>query len=557
MSPRLRSLLPVVSSVLLAAAGWAASASPEGGDFMRAWSSISGEGLARHIEVLAADDFEGREPGTEGERKTLAYLESAFRAAGAEPGWHDTFLQPVPLVEITRDRAPSFAVSGAGRPGRFTHETDFTASAGGPRAEIALAGVPIVFAGLGLTAPEYGWDDYASADVRGAAVMLLRGEPPASDTSVFQGRALTVHGLPGTKYENAARRGARAAIVVHTDATAGFPWSVMTGGGTGRTQNFLADSAGPPRLELVVHVNEPAARRLLAAAGLDLDTLIARAGRRGFRAIPTPLAAAARWRGTSRPITSHNVIAKVRGREAPDECVIYTGHWDHVGTNPALTGDTIFNGAVDNATGTAALLELARAFASLPSPPRRTVYFVATTAEEKGLLGAEHLATHPVAPLERTAAVLNLDALFPFGAFDAMTVTGFGASEIEDDLAVAAARLGRVLQDDSSPEAGAYYRSDHYPFAKRGVPALFAVGNPRFDRTPPDTAQLARFERYLAGGYHKPADEYDPATWDLAGIEGDVRAYFETGYRIAHDRRFPNWRYGNEFRALRDAMRAR
>jgi Zn-dependent M28 family amino/carboxypeptidase len=306
----------------------------------------------------------------------------------------------------------------------------------------------------------------------------------------------------------------------------------------------------------VIHMNEPAGRRLFERAGLDFDAMMLAANVRGFKAVSTPLQARLDHDAEVRTITSHNVIAHIPGRDPGDECVIYTGHWDHVGRNDQLEGDKIFNGAVDNATGTAALLTLARAFATLPEPPRRSIYLVATTAEEKGLLGAEYLARHPIVSLEQTVAVLNLDALFPFGEFDAMTVTGFGASEIEDVLAASAGRLGRTLQPESSPEVGAYYRSDHYPFAKRGVPALFAVGNPRRDRADADTVALNRFRNYVAHGYHKPADEYDAATWDMRGIEGDVRVYFETGWRIAESELYPNFRYGNEFRPLRDRMRA-
>ncbi len=518
-------------------------------------SSIRAEDLARHIEVLASDAFEGREPGTAGEEKTLAYLVDAFRRCGAAPGMPDGYLQEVPLVEAERTGTPHFSVAGGKKKSpKFVFEEDFVALAGRPIEEVDLRDVPLVFVGHGISADEFGWDDYRGASVQGAAVVLLRGEPSA-DSTLYRGRALTVHGLSSTKYENAARRGARAAVVVHTEASAGYPWSVMSGGGLGRSQHFL-ESRGEPELELVVHANEAAVRRLFDAAGLDFDTAAANAGRAGFAAAPLGLKANASAAYTNRRIRSHNVVAKVVGREAPDECILYTGHWDHVGRNDALEGDTIFNGAVDNATGTAGILELAEAFASVKTAPRRTVYFVATTAEEKGLLGSEFLARNPVRPLAETVAVINLDALFPFGSYGAMTVTALGSSEIEDVLAEAAAKAGRILQDDGSPEAGAFYRSDHYPFAKRGVPALFAVGNPLPDEAPEGSAMAARFAAYLADGYHKPADEYDPETWDLSGVETDVRTFFETGWRLAEDVRFPNWRYGNEFRALRDRMRS-
>ncbi|MGQ0720583.1 MAG: M28 family peptidase [Candidatus Eiseniibacteriota bacterium] len=541
--------LPIVVLILVAASAHAGPAVPEG-----VLESIRSEDLARHIEVLASDEFEGREPGTPGQEKTLRYLGAAFRRIGVEAGTPTGYLQRVPLVEVRGEGAPEFSMAGGTTSETFAFGEDFVPLAGKPAKEFDLRHLPLVFAGHGITAEEFGWDDYAGAGVDGAAVMLLRGEP-AADSTLFRGRALTVHGLSSTKYENAARRGARAAIVVHTEASAGYPWSVMTGGGLGGSQHFLED-AGADALDLAVHLNEPAARRLLAAAGADYDTLVERASRAGFSATPLGLTVSAAARFTTRDITSYNVVARIEGREAPQECVLYTAHWDHVGRNDELAGDPIFNGAVDNATGTAGLLEIAEAFVALPQGPRRTVLFVATTAEEKGLLGSEYLARNPLVPLAATVGVINLDALFPFGAFGAMTVTALGSSEIEDVLAESAAKVGRVLQDDGAPEAGAFYRSDHYPFAKRGVPALFAVGNPRPEEAPEGSEMAARFAAYLADGYHKPGDEYDAATWDLRGVETDVRVLFETGWCLAEDVRFPNWRYGHEFRALRDRMRA-
>ena len=249
------------------------------------------------------------------------------------------------------------------------------------------------------------------------------------------------------------------------------------------------------------------------------------------------------------------MIGRIDGRDAPLECVVYTAHWDHVGRNPSVEGDQIFNGAVDNATGTAALLELIDAFAALPRPPRRSVYFVATTAEEKGLRGAEYYASHPLCPLASTVAVLNLDALFPYGPWAHMTSVGFGLSALEDRLVETAADFGRTIQPDTTPELGAFYRADSYPFVKRGVPALFAVGNPGLEE-PEDSDANRRLLAYGQQHYHRPSDEYDPGTWDLRGVEGDVRVYFELGRRLAEGVDFPNWRPETEFRRLRDAMRS-
>lgn len=551
---------PVVASVLGLACALHGAATPASEvatpPFLPAWHGIRAAEIGRHVEVLASDAYSGREPGTAGEDSALVYLEQAFAAAGAVPGNAGSWRQAVPLVEVTATGTARLLVRDAR--GRWTPTAgkEFVARFGRPLEQVELTDVPLVFAGFGVTAPEYGWDDYGGARVDGAAVLLLRGEPgDPADSTTFLGRAITTHALPQSKAKNAARHGARLSVTVHTDSSAGHPWSTLGGGGLGRTQMFLAEDVGGDALDGSVHLSEPAVRALVARAGHDFDDLVARARRPGFRPVALGTRVSLSSRARTRALVSHNVIARIEGREAPDECVLYTAHWDHVGTNPSLPGDTIFNGAVDNATGTAGLLELAQAFAELPEPPRRSVLFVATTCEEKGLLGSEHLSRHPVVPLRNTVAVINLDALFPFGSFRGMAVPGFGASEIEDVLALAARRVDRVLLPDDQPQAGAYYRSDHYPFAEKGVPAVFAVGNPRPEDFARDPVVTKRFTDYMVSGYHKPGDEYDAATWDLRGVEEDVRVLFETGWRLADDRRFPNWYYGNQFRAKRDAMR--
>ncbi len=525
--------------------------------FDSAYASITRAELARHIETLASDAFEGREPGTEGERKTIEYLRAAFAAAGAAPGVGGSYFQEVPLLEMRRDRDPILELVHGGKSERLKLNRDFVAFAGGATAAVSITAADLVFVGYGITAPEQGWDDYAGVDVRGKVVVALRGEPSRTDNApgFFKGVELTRHGIQPSKYETAAAHGARGVILIHTDKSAGYPWSVLTGGGVGSAQQFIDDGTAKPKLEIVVHVPEGVGDRLLKASSQGLDEATRRANTPGFRAFALPQRATAGYVSRVRKIRSKNVVAMIRGSSAPEECVVYTAHWDHIGRNDQLKGDQIFNGAVDNATGTSALIELAQAYAKLPRAPRRSVIFIATTAEEKGLLGAEYHADHPVCALPKTAAVLNLDAHFPFGAFDAMTVPGLGASEVETVLAKAAARLGRVLQPDSEPQAGAYYRSDHYPFAKRGVPAIFAVGTPR-DTVSENDPVMKRFVDYVTTKYHKVTDEYDAATWDLRGVEDDVKVYFETGLTIANDTRFPNWFDGNEFRSIRDVMRA-
>lgn len=541
-----------------AALGAILSVAPRAGgatsEAAQAVQTITRQDLAHHIEILASDAFEGREPGTPGEAKTLDYLVGEFQRIGVAPGNGGSYLQKVPMVEVTPGPPPAFSIQADAAVVTFEPRAEFLVGPGRPVGRVSIRNAPVVFAGYGIQAPEYGWDDYAGADLRGAVVIVMRTEPASeTDSLFFRGRDLTAHGAGAAKYDLAAKLGARAILVIHTEATAGYPWSTLSGGG-GNSQMFLADRRRATQLELVAHVSEPAARKLFAAAQLDFDALTARAGTPGFAAVPTKIAASFDWSGHTRRVTSHNVVAYIRGREAPDECILHTAHWDHVGRNPKLQGDQIFNGAVDNATGTAALLELAEAYRALPRPPRRSVYFIATTAEEKGLKGAEYYTRHPIVPLAKTAAVLNMDAHFPFGSYTYMTTLGLGLSELDDILAASAAGFGRQLQPDPMPEAGAFYRADTYPFVKIGVPALFSVGGPGPDE-PEDSALNQRFADYIQHGYHKPADEYDAATWDLSGVEGDTRVYFETGRRIAEDSQFPNWRYGTEFRRLRDAMR--
>lgn len=524
----------------------------EDAGFLAAYETITAAELGHHVEVLASDEFEGRDTGTAGETKTINYLKAEFSAAGARPGNGRSYFQDVPLTEIERQDAPSLAFVKGGAAESFVYEDDFVAFAGGASAKVNLRNADVVFVGYGIDAPELGWNDYAGVDVTGKVVVALRGEPNREgDDTFFAGPALTRHGSQPTKYDTAKAHGARAVILVHTEESAGYPWSVM--GGISAKQHFIK-KAGEPDLDVVMHLNEEATTRLFAAASLNFSDEFDSAAQDGFRAKALPVKVNATYNGALRKIQSKNVIAKFAGAEAPDECVIYTAHWDHVGRNDTLEGDQIFNGAVDNATGTAGLLELAEAYAALPAPPRRSVYFIATTAEEKGLLGADYYADNPICPLENTAAVINLDALFPFGPFTALTVTALGSSEVEDELAAAAKRRGRVLQDDSNPGVGAYYRSDHYPFAKRGVPAVFAVGAPLLEEITEGSDVLARYMDYGQNKYHKVDDEYDAATWDMRGIEGDVRIFFEAGYRIANTSRFPNWRYNNQFRAIRDEM---
>ena len=523
-----------------------------------AYRSITADDLAGHIEILSSDDFLGRGPGTEGEDKTVDYLVNAFQAAGASGGYKNKFTQKVPLTEITRIPGGQFNIHSASEKLEFTEFDDFVNFDGQGDGSADITNAPLVFVGYGITAPEYGWDDYKDIDVTGAIVIALRGEPSREDDEdFFSGRHLTPHYHQHTKYDLAAKNGAKGIILVHTEASAGWPWSLLQTGGAGKSQSMLSRAPKKPNLDIHIQLSEPATEKLFKFAGMDFQAMAEKAKEHPAAAVQLGIKADASYSGEVRKYKSKNVVAKFKGSEAPEECVIYTAHWDHVGVNDTLEGDQIFNGAVDNATGTAAMIELAEAYSQLKTPPRRSVYIVATTAEEKGLLGAKHLVENPLCAPENIVAVLNMDSHFPFGSFPAMTIVGYEFSEIQEAFKVAANKIGRILQADSNPEVGAFYRNDAYPFSEAGIPAIFAVGGPVLAELEEEDEIVAKYTDYGTNKYHKPADEYDPETWDMTGIEEDARIFFDAGLILANSRKFPNWRYDLPFRERRDAMRSK
>ena len=552
-----RTRLGILALVILASAPrsvFATAASGGTGDsLLHAWNGIQGTAIAAHVRHLASDEFEGRAPGTRGEDRTLEYLRTAFRSAGLAPWRPEGYEQEVPLVEAKVTGTPRVTMRLRGTPFTPALREGYVPRLAHPAERVDLRKSKLVFAGHGTVAPEYGWDDYAGADLAGATVVLLYGDPGtgSGDSTIFAGISGTRHAVPSAKYEAAARRGARAAIVVHTEKSTGYPWTVMSGGGLGQGQHFLDPETSKPELDAVVVVSEATARALFLAAGTDLDREARAAATRGFRAKTLDGTIDISLEANLRRIRSHNMIGLVPGSEAPGEALVLMAHWDHMGRDTTREGDQIFNGAVDNATGVSMLIEIARAFRAMPRAPKRTVAFVATTAEERGLLGSEYLARNPVRPLRDTVGAVAIDAHFPYGAWERMTVTGFGNTELEEPLAAAASRLGRTLQDDGAPQLGAFYRADNYPWVKRGVPGFLAVGNPDNSRSEKDP-DVARLYEYGRTKYHQVSDEYDPASWKMEGIEGDARILFEFAWRVADDRRVPNWRWTSPFRALGD-----
>jgi len=502
------------------------------------------------IKTLSSDAYGGRAPGSEGERLTLDYIVGRFESYGLAPANGASYLQDVPLKQITADPRTELDVTGGTAPLRLSYGDDMVASTPRPEKTVELKDSPLVFAGYGIVAPEYGWNDYAGLDVRGKTVVVLVNDPgyATGDLKLFEGKTMTYYGRWTYKYEEAARQGAAGVLVVHDTGPAGYPWEVVRGSWTGPLEELPPGDAYRPAVQ--GWLSHDSAERLFAAAGLKFDELSAAAARRGFKPVPLKLAANMTLHNEVKDIVSHNVAAVVKGASHPQDVVVYTAHWDHLGTKTAADGKTeVFHGAVDNASGIAGLLEIARRFAAISPRPTRSVLFIATTCEEQGLLGAEYYAAHPLWPLARTVADLNMDVLDTFGTTRDVTVRGRFMSGADDALIAAAKSLNLAVEEDSQPEKGLYFRADHFEFAKAGVPALsIALGTDYVGR--PAGWGLEQQQAYTRERYHKPADLYDPA-WDLAGMRQQLELMYLAGHSLANEDAWPEWRPGSPFRALR------
>jgi Zn-dependent M28 family amino/carboxypeptidase len=522
---------------------------------------IDGKAILKHIEVLASDDFEGRLPGSPGEEKTVAYLTDQFRRMGLEPGNPDgTYIQGVPLLGYRTESKGSLHVGE--KTIDLANADDWVAVTRRQVPEVTIDGSELVFVGYGVVAPEYNWDDYKGQDVRGKTLVMLVGDPPVPDPAdptrldpkVFGGPAMTYYGRWTYKYEIAAEKGAAAVLVIHEAGPAGYPYEVVKGSWGRENFDIPAADRNAGRAAVEAWIPIETARELFEAAGQDFAALKAGAAGRDFRPVPLKARLDATIRRTQREVKSRNVVAKCVGSDPKlrDEYIIYTAHWDHLGRDDTLSGDPIYNGAADNASGTATLLELARAFAGSSPHPKRSILFLAVTAEEQGLLGAKSYAEHPLYPLEKTLANINMDVINLWGRTSDLTSVGLGQSTLDDLLAEVAGERGRSVGADPEPEKGLYYRSDHFEFAKVGVPALNAKGGMAYVGKPADYGKTRRDE-YTRNDYHKPSDQVKP-DWDLSGAAEDAGVLYEVGRRIADGDRFPEWKPGSEFRARREAM---
>ncbi len=513
-----------------------------------------------HIRTLSSDAFEGRAPGTAGEDSAVAYLTAQFKALGLAPGNPDgSYVQNVELIGYTG--AATASVRMGRQPVAMRSGDDFIAVARHDTSDVNVTGSEIVFVGYGVVAPEYGWDDYKGMDVRGKTVLIMVGDPPVPDpadsarldSATFRGKAMTYYGRWTYKYEKASEMGAAAAIIIHQTGPAGYPWEVVSG--SWGAENLDIPGAGAStRVPIEGWITEAKAREIFLASGRDFDGVVRHAATR--EATPLPMFGTASWhvKNSIRRIQSRNVVARLEGSDPAlkDEYVVYSAHWDHFGRNPALPGDQILNGAFDNASGTAQMLEIARAFTQLGEPPRRSVLFLAVTAEEAGLLGAKYYAQHPLYPLEKTLANINIDGANQWGRTSDVVVIGLGNSTLDDVLDTVVTAAGRTIVADPESEKGFFYRSDHFEFAKEGVPALYADAGVNYVGKPAGWG-LEKRNEYTTNDYHKPSDEVKP-DWDLSGAVEDGQMLFEVGYRVAQSRTWPAWKPGTEFKAKREAM---
>src|SRR4249919_1056198 len=519
---------------------------------------ISAEDFAAHIRVLASDEFGGRGTISEGEEKTVSYLRDQFQRLGLEPGNGDSYFQTVPMLETRSDPASTslnLSVGGKARAMRFGDDMVVSSRTGA--ADVHIGDAPVVFVGYGVNAPEVGWNDYAGVDVKDKVVVMFINDPGfhSGDPTLFEGRRMTYYGRWTYKFEEAARQGAAAAIIIHDTAGASYGWDVVKNSWSGAQFDLLPADDPAPRLPLQGWITGEAANRLFADAGMNLEQLRQAAGKRGFKAIPMPQTRfEATLHSNIRQARSRNVVARLRGSKHPNEAILYTAHWDHLGTHANEPGDNIYNGAIDNATGVAGVLEIAEQFTVQNPRPERSVLFLLVTLEESGLLGSAYYAAHPVLPLKDTVAVINIDAMPVVGLTRDLVVVGLGNSELEDVLKPIADKQGRVLVAESAPEKGQFFRSDHFSFAKAGVPALYVTGGVEHVDKGREFG-LAQLEDYNKHRYHSAADNFDPA-WDLRGIVQDLNALYQLGKTLSLGQSWPNYREGNAFRAMRDKSRA-
>ena len=519
--------------------------------------ALSEQTMKDVVKELSLDSYEGRAPGSAGEEKTVSYLIGKFKAAGLEPGNGTGWTQDVPLVEILAKNVSALSVADkSGKAMSFAYGSEFVIGSYRETPKTEVKASEMVFVGHGIVAPEKGWNDYAGVDVKGKTVVVMVNDPDFDTAGLdgpFGGKAMTYYGRWTYKYEEAAKQGAAAVLIIHDEAPAAYGWNVVNSSWTG--PQFLAQSKDGGKSQTLANgwIQKSVAKEIFAAAGQDLDKQMAAAKAKGFKAVPLGLTASVNFDNEISRKNSKNVVGILKGSKRPDEYVLYTAHWDHLGICTPVDGDDICNGAIDNATGTAALVALAESFKKAGAPDR-SVVFLAVTAEESGLLGSKYYAENPVFPLSKTVGGVNMDAFSMAGPAKNLTVIGKGKSQLDVYLDAAARAEGRTPENEPTPEKGFYYRSDHFSFAKLGVPMVYFEGGDDLVTGGKEAAKKIA-DDYEKNAYHSPKDEFKE-DWDWSGVMADLRLYYRVGRMLAMTDAWPNWNEGDEFRAIRDKSRA-
>lgn len=510
---------------------------------------IQEDSFIRYVQDLSADEFLGRAPFTKGDTLTVNYIEEQFKNIGLEPGNGDSFFQEVPMAEIASLPAnPKWTFEGKNGSMTLNHLDDYVIGSKRLQETINTTGTDLVFAGFGIVAPEFGWNDYEDLDVEGKTVVVMVSDPGYYDKTLFKGDTMTYYGRWTYKFEEASRQGATGVLIIHDTGGASYGWNVVRSGWTGGRLNLQSGDEGMSNTAFEGWITTEAANQLFEIAGVTED-LIAAAKKPGFKPVDLGVKTNMTVNNTIKRSSSNNVMAKLSGSSRPDEYIIYTAHWDHLGVGEAFEGDSIFNGAIDNATGVAALFELAKAFKGANVQPERSIIFMAVTAEEQGLLGSQYYAENPVYPLNKTVGNINMDSFSPAGKTKDISVVGLGQSEMEDYLIWAAEKVGRVVVPGGSPASGSFFRSDHFNFAKVGVPALYSGSGRESVDIDPEVASNLRAE--YGRRYHHVHDQFDD-TWILSGIMEDIRLLLDVGYALSMQKTFPSWKAGSEFKEIGD-----
>lgn len=512
-----------------------------------ALEAIQEDTYKESVSKLSSDEFLGRKPFTKGDTLAVNYIQEQFKNLGLKPGNGDSYFQEVPLVETTsKPTSPLMTLKGKKGDLTINYLDDFVIGTKRLQERITIASTELVFAGFGIVAPEYGWNDYDGLDVEGKTVVVLASDPGRYDKNLFKADTMTYYGRWTYKYEEAGRQGATGILIIHETAAASYGWNVVRTGWSGPQLDMITENKGASNAEFEGWISNETAINLFRIADVDLKVM-EDAKKPGFKPVSLNVTTSISLENNFRKSKSNNVIAKIEGSKRANETIIYTAHWDHLGVGEAINGDSIYNGAVDNAAGVAALFEIAKAFTAAKVKPERTIVFMALTAEEEGLLGSAYYANNPIYPINKTVANLNMDAFSPLGATKDVSIVGLGQTELEDYVEKSAVKFGRIIKGEGNPSSGGFYRSDHFNFVKKGVPGLFMGSGDELIST--DTTSNAKRKEALSDRYHNVTDEIDE-NWDFGGMIADIRLFFDIGYTLSLENTFPQFKANSEFKEL-------